>query len=76
MQPRLEKFANVYSTTIAGLNKKITYADLRYPNGFAVRKPTEASLEGLALNAVHEEIKQVSHQKLNDTGKKQIRTVT
>lgn len=41
MQARLEKFANVYGTTIAGLNKKISYADLRYPNGFAVRKPAE-----------------------------------
>jgi cell division protein FtsQ len=40
MQPRLEKFASVYSSTLAGLNKKIAYADLRYPNGFAVRKPT------------------------------------
>jgi cell division protein FtsQ len=40
MQARLEKFARVYSNTIAGLNKRITYADLRYPNGFAVRKPT------------------------------------
>lgn len=40
MEPRLQKFVAVYSTTIAGLNKKITYADLRYPNGFAVRKPT------------------------------------
>ena len=40
MEPRLQKFVSVYSTTLAGLNKKITYADLRYPNGFAVRKPT------------------------------------
>jgi len=40
MQARLAKFASVYSGTIAALNKKITYADLRYPNGFAVRKPT------------------------------------
>lgn len=40
MQPRLAKFASVYGTTLAALNKKITYADLRYPNGFAVRKPT------------------------------------
>ncbi|MGB4812960.1 MAG: cell division protein FtsQ/DivIB [Methylophilaceae bacterium] len=39
MQPRIEKFANVYVSTIAKLNKKITYADLRYPNGFAVRRP-------------------------------------
>lgn len=42
MQARLDKFANVYATTIAGLNKKISYADLRYPNGFAVRRPGEA----------------------------------
>lgn len=46
MQARLEKFANVYGTTLAGLNKKISYADLRYPNGFAVRKPTEAMKAG------------------------------
>jgi len=38
---RLEKFAKVYVTTIAALNKKISYVDLRYPNGFAVRKPRE-----------------------------------
>ena len=42
MQLRLERFADVYTTTIAALNKKISYADLRYPNGFAVRRPTEA----------------------------------
>jgi cell division protein FtsQ len=81
MQPRLEKFANVYNSTIAGLNKKITYADLRYPNGFAVRKPTESikvpevNPQGLALNAVKAEIKQVGAKKLNDTSNKQIRTV-
>jgi cell division protein FtsQ len=81
MQTRLEKFANVYNSTIAGLNKKITYADLRYPNGFAVRKPAEnikvpeVNQQGLALNAVKAEIKQVGAKKLNDTGNKQIRTV-
>jgi cell division protein FtsQ len=42
MQPRLEKFANVYSSTISRLNKKITYVDLRYPNGFAVRRPIDS----------------------------------
>ena len=42
MQLRLERFAEVYTTTIAGLNKKISYADLRYPNGFAVRRPADA----------------------------------
>jgi cell division protein FtsQ len=81
MQPRLEKFANVYNSTIAGLNKKITYADLRYPNGFAVRRPTEnvkapeVKAEGLALSGVKPEMTQVSDKKLNDAGTKQIRTV-
>jgi cell division protein FtsQ len=42
MQPRLEKFVSVYSNTIASLNMKVTYADLRYPNGFAVRRPIGA----------------------------------
>lgn len=42
MQARLEKFANIYSSTLVGLNKKIAYVDLRYPSGFAVRRPTEA----------------------------------
>jgi cell division protein FtsQ len=42
MQSRLEKFTTVYSRTIAALNKSIVYADLRYPNGFAVRKPVDA----------------------------------
>ncbi|MDO9206392.1 cell division protein FtsQ/DivIB [Methylotenera sp.] len=42
MQRRLEKFVSAYSSTIAGLNMKVTYVDLRYPNGFAVRRPAEA----------------------------------
>lgn len=36
---RLNRFITVYQSTIAALKKKITYADLRYPNGFAIRKP-------------------------------------
>lgn len=54
MQPRLEKFVNVYSRTIAGLNMKVTYADLRYPNGFAVRKPVQikSSAKDKSTNAV------------------------
>jgi cell division protein FtsQ len=67
MQARLEKFANVYGTTIAGLNKKITYADLRYPNGFAVRRPAEA--------AKPVEVKS-SPVKASDTIKKQMKAVT
>lgn len=40
---RLDKFVRVYRNTIANLNMKVAYADLRYPNGFAVRKPVSAS---------------------------------
>jgi cell division protein FtsQ len=39
---RLDKFVRVYRNTIANLNMKVVYADLRYPNGFAVRKPVAA----------------------------------
>ena len=40
METRLQKFAGAYRTTLSGLGVSIAYADLRYPNGFAVRKPT------------------------------------
>lgn len=59
MQPRLEKFTHIYRTTLAGLSKKIAYADLRYPNGFAVRRPTEASNAGKVLPA-KDEIKKIA----------------
>ena len=62
MQPRLEKFVSVYSSTIAGLNMKVTYADLRYPNGFAVRRPMEAT------PAIENKGKEATKDlKLNDT---------
>jgi cell division protein FtsQ len=37
MEPRLHQFTRAYQSTLSELN--ITHADLRYPNGFAVRKP-------------------------------------
>lgn len=43
METRLEKFASVYQTTLSGLGVNVKYADLRYPNGFAVRKPISAT---------------------------------
>lgn len=43
MDARLQKFASVYQTTLGGLGDSIKYADLRYPNGFAVRKPHMAT---------------------------------
>ncbi len=39
MDVRLDKFARAYKSTLSQLNVKVAYADLRYPNGFAVRKP-------------------------------------
>lgn len=78
MQARLEKFTKVYSRTIAGLNKKITYADLRYPNGFAVRKPSEAAqpaAKNPVLGPVSGEVKlntaQSGTNKLNEIARTQ-----
>lgn len=62
MQPRLEKFVNVYNSTIAGLNKKITYADLRYPNGFAVRKPTANKIDKNLNKVDTNKVQQVNAQ--------------
>lgn len=39
MESRLAKFAGVYQETLGRLEVTVAYADLRYPNGFAVRKP-------------------------------------
>ncbi|MCF8185974.1 MAG: cell division protein FtsQ/DivIB [Sulfuritalea sp.] len=63
MQARLDKFVSVYRHTIAGLNVKVTYADLRYPNGFAVRRPL--GIKPVAVNSA--EIKLVDESKLNST---------
>jgi len=43
MEARLEKFASVYQTTLSGLGANVKYADLRYPNGFAVRRPSSTA---------------------------------
>jgi cell division protein FtsQ len=48
MEQRLQKFASVYKTTIASLNVDVGYADLRYPNGFAVRKPEQGAAKAPA----------------------------
>ncbi len=39
MESRLQKFAQVYEKTLGKYGSNVRYADLRYPNGFAVRKP-------------------------------------
>jgi cell division protein FtsQ len=43
MEERLAKFANVYQHTLSKLGVTFTYADLRYPNGFAVRRPVKVT---------------------------------
>lgn len=45
MDVRLNKFSEAYKSTLSQLNASIKYADLRYPNGFAVRKPAELILK-------------------------------
>ena len=43
MQTRLIKFTRAYESTLSQLNVNVAYADLRYPNGFAVRRPVNVS---------------------------------
>jgi cell division protein FtsQ len=46
VQERLGKFVVVYGQTLGKLNVQVRYADLRYPNGFAVRRPQGQQAEG------------------------------
>jgi cell division protein FtsQ len=39
MEQRLKKFVNIYPIALGTQNGFVSYADLRYPNGFAVRRP-------------------------------------
>jgi len=41
-EDRLQKFIAVYVKTLGALNVPVAYADLRYANGFAVRRPALA----------------------------------
>ena len=55
MQTRLAKFTRAYQSTLSQLNVNVAYADLRYPNGFAVRRPVNVSYKPIldkALNTV------------------------
>lgn len=44
---RLKKFTAAYEAVLKHLSAEIKYADLRYPNGFAVRKPKKLSMRVL-----------------------------
>lgn len=39
VEQRLKRFVDVYARTLGTLAVPVRYADLRYPNGFAVRRP-------------------------------------
>ncbi len=39
VEARLDRFVAVYARTVGQLQRRITYVDLRYPNGFAVGIP-------------------------------------
>ncbi len=45
-EARLKKFAAAYGKTLGASGVSVAYADLRYPNGFAVRKPMAATGRG------------------------------
>ncbi len=49
MQARLKKFSAAYQTVLKQLNTNIQYADLRYTNGFAVRRTNAKKLSMQAL---------------------------
>jgi cell division protein FtsQ len=46
VQERLKKFVGVYGQTLGTLSVQVRYADLRYPNGFAVRRPQGQQVQG------------------------------
>ena len=39
IESRLDRFIAAYPRTVGRLQRRITYVDLRYPNGFAVGIP-------------------------------------
>jgi cell division protein FtsQ len=45
MGARLQQFSTAYQTVLKHLNTTIQYADLRYPNGFAVRQTKKLSMQ-------------------------------
>lgn len=51
MEARLQRFVDVYAMTLQPLKGAVRYVDLRYQNGFAVRKPESVAQ---AVNATPE----------------------
>jgi cell division protein FtsQ len=51
MQKRLQKFSTAYRTVLSHLKTNIQYADLRYTNGFSVRKGKKLSMQVSPIHA-------------------------
>jgi cell division protein FtsQ len=51
VEARLKKFVDVYGRTLGVLNVPVRYVDLRYPNGFAVRRPQAQAMDTEKSNA-------------------------
>ena len=47
MEVRLERYVALYQRSLAPLQRRLDYVDLRYPNGFAVRLPEAAQQKPL-----------------------------
>lgn len=47
MEVRLERYVALYQHSLAPLQRRLDYVDLRYPNGFAVRLPEAAQQKPL-----------------------------
>jgi len=61
-EARLQKFVNAYPRTLGPLNVAVSYADLRYPNGFAVRKPAMAAVNPAPKAAAKSAPKPAAHK--------------
>lgn len=53
MQKRLQKFSTAYRTVLSHLKTNIQYADLRYTNGFSVRKGKKLSMQVSPIHAIN-----------------------
>ena len=66
VEARLKKFVAVYDRTLGSLNVRVRYADLRYPNGFAVRRPQTQATDTEKSNATST-VKQGSSERTANT---------
>lgn len=53
MRQKLQKFSAAYRTVLSHMKSSIQYVDLRYPNGFAVRKGKQLSMRVSPNSANH-----------------------